>query len=199
MKKLLVGMLAAAGMSATFATEIPFTAEVLVGKTTQSVTGEDDKIEADATSVAVRLGYEFADSWAAEVAYYDYGKATSNSIDDFGDNITDTISSSAFLLGIKKEFNLNEHLSFNARAGLAFWDFDYTSLDSSDPSNPTKSSDNGNDLYYGVGLAYSLKENLLVSLDYSAVSIGAGIKSDGTTYKVDNDISTISVGVGYQF
>lgn len=194
-------MLAATGMSATFANETPFTAEILVGKTTQSVKGDGTNVkDADDTSVALRLGYEFADSWAAEAAYYDYGKATSNYTDEFGDKITNTMTSSAFLLGIKKEFNLNENLSLNARAGMAFWDFDIKQIDSSDPSNPIKSSDNGNDLYYGVGLAYSFKESLLVSVDYSFVSMGTNLSvGNSTTLKPDNDTSTISVGVGYQF
>ncbi|WP_175404923.1 outer membrane beta-barrel protein [Marinomonas sp. FW-1] len=201
MKRLIVGMLTITSMSTAFAAETPVTMEILVGQATQSVTGNGTRLkDADDTSVAIRFGYEFADSWSAEAAYYDYGKASSSFIDEYGDKITDIMTSSAFLLGIKKEFNLNEKLSLNARAGIAFWDFDIKETDSSDPSNPFKASDSGNDLYLGAGLAYSVKDNLLLSINYSFLSMGATLKDiDGDAFKSDNDINIVSLGIGYQF
>lgn len=200
MKKLILSIFAITGVSTAFAAETPATIELLVGQTTQSVSGEDINFkDADDTSLAIRFGYEFADSWAVEAAYYDYGKASISYIDSYGDPIKDTMTSSAFTLGIKKQFTLNDNLFLNTRAGIAFWDFDVKEVDSSDPTNPTKLSDNGNDLYYGAGLAYNVNDNLLLSVDYSYLSMGANLKGGGFAIEVDNDTSILSLGIGYQF
>ncbi|WP_394181545.1 outer membrane beta-barrel protein [Marinomonas posidonica] len=198
MKKVLVSLLAVSGASMAAAVEKPFTAEVLLGNTDQSISFNNIDDASD-SSLAIRFGYEFLDTWSAEVAYYDYGEASSNFIDSDNDTGQDTRSVSSFSVGIKKEIELNEKLSLNARLGLMFWDLDFErgyDVQSVDDLYNYKSSDSGNNLYYGASLGYSIKENLLLSVDYSFVSMEVDLKNNPT---VDNDMSTLSIGLGYQF
>ncbi|BFM48371.1 porin family protein [Marinomonas sp. THO17] len=184
MKKMLFALLAISGTSMTMAADKPFTAEVLVGQATFEI---DDFINDDDTSSIIRLAYEFADSWSAEAAFQNYGDV-STKIEDEGDTETYEYSTSAFTLGVKKTFALNDQFSLNARAGIALWEIESVERDEDGTSTATNSS---NDLYYGVGLDYALTDSLSLSAEYTMIAA----EDDST----DIDLSNIAVGVGYQF
>ncbi|RBO79851.1 DUF6268 family outer membrane beta-barrel protein [Marinomonas aquiplantarum] len=196
MKKVLLGVLAISGASMAMAADKPFTAEVLVGKTSQKV---KNSVDSDDTSLALRVAYQFVPSWSAELAYHDYGTASSRLIDE-DDKYTDTFTSSAINVGIKKSFEINDALTVNARLGISLWDTEYTSeYDDKSLSDDTKLSDTSNDLYYSVGFEYLIKEDMFVSANYSVSSMDGAFEVDGTKYKFENDTSTVAIGFGYQF
>ncbi|MBJ7537760.1 porin family protein [Marinomonas transparens] len=192
MKKILVGMFAASGMTLALAAETPFIAEVLIGQSSQKVSNLAD---GDDSSTGIRLGYEFSDGWSVEGAFHDHGGFNYSSIDDDNKESID-YSTSSTTLGVKKTFDLSEGLSLNVHGGLALWNFDWASENTSTTTITTKTtndsgSNSGSDVYYGLGLSYELKQNLLLSLEYSFLSMS--IDSD----KVD--VSNFALGLGYKF
>jgi OOP family OmpA-OmpF porin len=204
MTKLVVGVLAISGMSSVIAANVgmPFSAGLLVGKASQKPVYTSSGAPADSDiAVGVRLGYALSDTWTFEVAYHDNGEAKGSFIDSYGDKITDTTNSSSINVGLKKEFLLNEKFSIDGRIGMSFWDWELQELDSSDPDSAAKWTDSGNDIYLGAALSYRIDSALSVSVDYSFSTMGAGVKnvSTGKNISVDNELSTTSIAVNYQF
>lgn len=204
MKKLVVGALAISGMSSVMAANVgmPFSAGLLVGQASQKPVYTSSGTPADRdTAIGVRLGYALSDTWAIEAAYHDNGEAKGSYIDSSGDKITDKTNSSSINIGLKKEFVLNEKFSIDGRIGMSFWDWELQETDSNDPGSVAKWTDSGNDVYLGAALSYRIDNNLSISMDYSFSTMGAGIKnvSTGKTINVDNELSTTSLAVNYQF
>lgn len=119
------------------------------------------------TAYSIGFGYKFNNSIAIEGGYLDLGTASYSS---------GTLKASAdvngFYLGPVLSLPLADKFELNARAGVYFWDAD---------------SDNGEDLYFGIGATYNATKNIAVGVDW-------------TRYDIDwADVDVVSARLKYNF
>lgn len=221
MKKFLLSV-AIFSVTSTALAENSFSVEAAMGRTEQKTLQEGYDVDvaigdrrADSTSSSFKVGYEFTDSWWLELGYDDYGKGTLKTYNDSYSadslrNITETASTSATLITLKKEGAISDNLSAYARLGIARWEFD---LESTYPDSAKKLNftwnESGIGAYFGIGVYYQLTSNLQLSANYSFTQIRPDLfvklKSNTNTYTLpDNssyngDIKNYSIGVAYKF
>lgn len=137
------------------------------------------------TSFGARLGYQFNDYIAVELGHQEYGEKADNYVDDFGDNISDKISSSSTSLGVKGILPVSESFALFVRAGYAKWDLESKSTDSSLPGETFRFSESDNDITYGIGAEYMITESMSLGLEYSVIEMNWD-ESDSDSYTSDN-------------
>jgi len=97
----------------------------------------------------------------------------------------------SYLLGGKFSAPLNDSFSVYGRGGLLWWDVDYNASGSVTYQGTTYTgafdSDDGSDLYYGVGASYAINDNASINADYLALDIEG------------DDIDSFTVALGYKF
>lgn len=137
-----------------------------------STSGPGFSVDGDDSGYKIFGGFQFNKTWGGEVGYVDFGKASVSGLGLSGDaGIT------AFTLAGTGTLPLGQNFSLLGKLGLAMWD----------TSGSAASGDNGTDLYFGVGAAYSFNRNLSLVADYEMVDAE------------DDSVSMISVGVRYKF
>jgi OOP family OmpA-OmpF porin len=146
------------------------------GESTLESGGFDDS----ATSWKVFGGYQFHDSFAAEVGYLDSGEAKETVGIESLSISTDGITAS--LVGM---LPIGETFSVHARLGMFFWDAEATFDDG--VGGVFTASQSGEDPYYGVGGGMALGENAGLRLEYEIADID------------DVDVSMISLSVLFRF
>jgi len=115
-RSIIVGViLGASAFSA--AAENSTSAEILLGMAGQEASVDGDLISGDDVSFGLRSAITFNKHISAELSYHNYGEADDTNIDEFGDTISDKFATSAFNLGVKGVFPLENGLSLNARVG----------------------------------------------------------------------------------
>jgi len=224
MKKILLSV-AIFLVTSTALAENSFSVEAAVGRTEQKTLQEGYDVgvaiggrRADSTSSSFKIGYEFTDSWWLEFGYDDYGKGTLKTYNDSYSsssslrNITETASTSATLITLKKEGAISDNLSAYARLGIARWELDLESAypDTSQKLNFTW-NESGIGAYFGIGVYYQLTSNLQLSANYSFTQIRPDLFvklksiSSSRVYNLpanssyDGDIKNYSIGVAYKF
>ena len=154
-------------------------------------------VEDDDVSVGIRFGYQFGDYLAAEIGYIDYGQVQANITDTTtSDVINDRFDTYAVNLGVKANYTFERSgLSFNARVGIAQWNYrdDFTRTVSSPLSETT--NDDGTDVYYGVGMEYDVSEAISIGLEYHLLEI----EVEGSQGEFDHDIENISLSASRRF
>jgi OOP family OmpA-OmpF porin len=195
MRKIIIGSLLGLATLPVFAEEGAFSADILLGKTTQKVNSASD----DATSIGIRGAYNINKNVALEASYQNYGEASWNSNDDFANQVDIGADTAAFNLGVKGILPLDDGFSLHARAGLSFWDVDIEVKNSFTPGVVYKGSDSGNDFYYGVGAQYSVNEKLSIGLEYTVAKYE--VKPDGDLKGNDEDLEldTLALTVSFNF
>ena len=132
-----------------------------------------------------------------------YGNLDGFDIDEFGDAVIDKIESSSSTVGIKGLLPLFDDFSVFARLGIANWDFEASSTNSSLPNELVLIKGDGNDIYYGVGAEYRIYETFSIGIEYSVIDMGLSeavsenyeyLSYSGTT-TVDYKIESISLSL----
>jgi len=147
--------------------------------TTGATTDEDD------TGFNLGVGYKVNDFFSVEGGYMDLGKASATlsaggsalGLSMTAGSVTAEADYDAVYLGGVFEYGINDKLSLNAKGGLYWWDADYRATYSSATfrlnsytyvvtNGTTTWSDDGDDIYYGLGATYNLSDNLQVRADW---------------------------------
>ncbi len=214
MKKIVLALFMASVTAPSFA-ENKFTGELLLGNADQELnisysfndngdleTGKES-FDGDSTSYGFRGGYQIGTYFALELKHQIYGEYTNSYIDDFDDTIRDTTEAKATSLGIKGIVPMSDSFSVVGRVGLAKWDLDYRSTDSSAPGEVFKLSEDGQDLYYSIGAEFKINEKFFAGLEYSILTMKWDEKfaEDGFSGSVDyeHNINNLSLSVGMVF
>jgi OOP family OmpA-OmpF porin len=145
------------------------------GQAEFDVGGFDDT----ATSWKLFGGYQFHDSFAAEIGYLDSGEAKESFA---GQSLA--VSADGATASLVGMLPIGEQFSLHARLGMFFWDVEAT-VD--DGVSTMTFSDSGEDLYYGVGAGMKLGETAGLRLEYEIADID------------DVDVSMISLSVLFRF
>lgn len=133
------------------------------------------------------VGYQLNSTFSVEGGYIDFGEASATAVSDgsgsfwWAGPVEAKAEADAITLGIKAALPINDNVSFHGKLGVASWDVDADAIDS---WGTVSESDDGNDLYFGIGASYDLGK---VSLDASY-----------TQYK-DVDIDVMSIGANLKF
>ncbi len=221
MKALILGI-TLLGLPFSSLAESSFITEATVGKSihqtsTKSSTGNKYNSSLNDTSLALRFGYKYNHNFTFELAFHDHGKVT-NKFEirvpttipgdsrcclgpehDTVYNANIPLALESIRLGIKGQWPIDENLSINARLGLAKWAFgDY----SPKVFNQTSASidDNGNDLYYGLGLDYQFTESFYMGVEYSMLSIDENFMDENNnSASYTYDVKDLSLVLGWAF
>lgn len=147
-----------------------------VNLTNGSVDGED-------TGFKVFGGYQFSRNFGLEVSYLDFGKATYSGLSGGtpltgGQAATDGLNFSAVgTLPLTPQFDLF------GKVGIMNWE---TKASFVVGSTPGTQRDDGNDLTYGIGVAYNFTPNL-------------ALRAEWERFKAVDDIDLMSIGVAFKF
>ncbi len=136
----------------------------------------------EGTGIGVRAGYEFNNFISIEGSYIDAGKA-----DDDDGSATWYLDGESFQIGARVSTDTSNPFQAYIKAGYAFWDFD---LDATNTGQGTDSED-GSDLFYGIGVAYSAGDVHRFFLEYQTLEAEAD--------SAETDVDTISIGYEYRF
>ncbi|MDJ0780238.1 MAG: outer membrane beta-barrel protein [Gammaproteobacteria bacterium] len=124
---------------------------------------DDDGFNCDGDDTAIKLygGKRFHENLAFELAVQDFGKLTD---DDF--NVTRTADARGINLSLHGIIPLEEFGYFYGKVGMIAWEADYRS--SALPGE--KESDDGTDLTYGVGFAFTFGEKYDLRIEYERLN-----------------------------
>lgn len=197
MKKVLLGILLASASLPVLA-ESKFSGELLLGTADQktSVDGFGSST-VDEVSIGVRGAYTLNKHFAIEAAYHNYGEAKNSYVDEFGDDIRETVETTAINLGIKGSLPFENGFSLYARAGIALWDLSIKETDSAFPGEVFSIEDDGNDIYYGVGAQLDLSDKFFIGAEYTITDMEA--EASFMNISFDHEVTNLSVSVGYRF
>jgi long-subunit fatty acid transport protein len=123
------------------------------------------------TAFGIGGGYQFNEYVALEVGYRNHGEAVDKYVDEFGDNINTAVETKAVNFSVKAIYPFSESFSINGRIGLASWDLDISSTDSSVPDEVDLFSKSGNDIFWALGGTYSFNENVSLGLEYASLAM----------------------------
>jgi opacity protein-like surface antigen len=189
-RNIIVGVLL--GSSALYASaENKLSAEILLGMANQEISTSDTSPSGDDISIGFRGAMSLHKNISAEISYHNYGEADDIHIDGFGDTINSKWTTTAFNLGAKGIFPLDNGVSLNARLGISIWDTELKFTDSSIPGQEFKAEDDGTDLYYGIGAEYDINSNMYVGAEYTLTKMNIST--------ADSDVNNLSLSLGYKF
>lgn len=155
------------------------------------------RLDEDDTGFKILVGKKIDKTISIEGFYVDFGEAslTGNTGDNFdlgGATFVFTtnnakIASSATAFGVNGKFThaFNDKSSIAGRIGLYMWDAKFTVSGASIAS--TTLSDDGTDLFYGIGYKYNINKQYALTLDYDLYTTD------------DDDLDMISLGVLFNF
>lgn len=170
--------------------------EVLLGTADQdtSISGIGGT-SGDDMSIGIRGAFALNDDFAFELTYQDYGETDDTYIDEWGDTISDKTSSTALNLGIQGIMPSGSNFSLIGRIGFALWDYEVKETDSAFPGVTFNASDDGNDLYYGIGMQYTANNQFIIGAEYTITEM------DVTLFgiSVDHEVSNFSLSFGYSY
>jgi hypothetical protein len=187
MKTIIGVMLACLSVSAL--AEGGFTVELMTGGARQdsSISGSGDTSGSD-SSYGLRGLYEINRHFAAELAYQDYGR-TNDAVTNY---YTIRVSTTAVTAGVKAIIPTSGKLSLHGRLGLSVWSAD---LHEQFYSMTADNSDNGNDIYYGIGAQLAFTPLLKGGLEYTITDMDASL--DGVS--ANHEVSNFAVSLSYSF
>lgn len=194
MKKVVLSVLLLSSVAPVMA-ENNFSSELLLGTAHQDLLNNGFATSDNDMSFGARGAYSLNKNFSVEAAYQNYGEADYTYTNIFGDNINNKLSSTAINFGIKGILPLNNDVSLNARVGVSFWDAEITETNASF-TGVTFQSDDGNDLYYGIGVQYQIDSHVFLGLEYTMIKKMSISNEGGST---DFDVENTSLSLGYNF
>ena len=153
-----------------------------------SVSGSD-------TSIGIRMGIPLGDYALIEGAYYDYGEASDDYFDGFGDLISVKMSTTSVNFGMAGIFPISyTPTDIIGRIGLALWESKVEFRDSSLPGEVLKDKDDGVAIYLGIGARTSVVKNVRLGLEYTFFGFDTNFTDVSGEQFVNNFALTVDVG-----
>lgn len=167
-----------------------FYGEFLLGNADQTVSGSGGGVSVDVVSdsdiaFGLRGGYQFNETFSAELTLQELGE-----VEDNVDGLNLGIDTSIVALGIKAALPINDQWALSGRVGFASWDSDLSVDGQSD------GSEDGSDLYYGVGVDYSFNDTIYLGVEYTLTDMDFG-SEEGVS--IENEGKVFSLSLGYKF
>lgn len=134
-------------------------------------------------------GFELSPAFAFEVGYSDFGEVTADGYSDgngfywFQGPVSVEASADGFDLGLVGRMPVSESFSFIGRLGVLVWDVEGKEEDS---SGSFSGSDDGNDVFFGLGGEFGGKGPLAVRAEFTRYSLD------------DSDLDSLSLSVIYR-
>lgn len=155
---------------------------------------------ADETDTAWKLfgGYQFTKNWAAEIAYVDFGTASTKT-DTTGNTAQYKAEASAkawSVAGVGTAM-VGNNLGVFGKLGAFNWELNYTCGKVSGTGNACttpSASPSGTDWFYGIGMKYDFTKQTALRVEWEQY------KNIGDKNKTgESDLDLISVGVQFKF
>ena len=154
-------------------------------------------------------GYNFNQYFGAEFAYVDLDEVKAGGKADIkgslrGDNFSTEVSGelsgeiNGFTFAGVGRYPVTDQLDIFAKAGGFYWDIDLKAKFSSSGdlgSVPFSRSDSGISYVFGLGIEYSITENLSLRAEWERY----GYDFDKNNIRTDGDVDFFSAGVVYAF
>ncbi|MGH1470635.1 MAG: outer membrane beta-barrel protein [Cellvibrionaceae bacterium] len=189
-------IISGAAVSTAVADSEGYAIDLLIGEAGQK-NSEDysQTISGSDTSKGIRFTAQLNRVIGIEVGYTDFGEVSDGYINEFDEDVTDYVDSSALNIGMNARIPLGHTVSLVGRVGIASWDLDYKEKNSGFPGDDYKDSDEGVDGYIGVGLRFDLEENFRVGIEYTGLGYSASLGAANT----DHIINNLAISAGFTF
>jgi len=156
-------------------------------------------VDAKDSALIVMIGYRLKDNLSIEGGMVGSSETSITTTDSItGSYLGKTISigsglkisaeaNTSWLIGGAYKIPMTDNLSINTRAGLFLWDVDYkvsgaaTYDGVSYGVNATIATDDGSDLYFGIGGEYEISDSLSAEFSYLNTEVGG---SDVDSYNI---------------
>ena len=132
------------------------------------------------TTFSVGVGYRLNENVAVELGYQDFGDVS------ISGNGSATIEADAIQLSVIGGLPVSENVGVYAELGFDLWDAKLSYTDVPGVGSGSD-SDDGNDVYFGLGGYWSVNEKIAIHLDYQVHELD------------DTEIDTLGVGVSFTF
>jgi OmpA-OmpF porin, OOP family len=147
-----------------------------VPMTSGSVDGED-------TGYKIFGGYQFNRNFAFEAAYLDLGKASYTGSVGAAPLTGGRAETTGFNFSAVGTLPLTQNFDVFGKLGMMMWETDASFVVSGVPGSQ---KNDGNDLTYGVGIAYNFTPNL-------------ALRAEWERFKAVDDIDLLSIGIAFKF
>lgn len=203
LKKNILAIILLTSLAPALLAENGASAEILFGSAVHDLSGLNHDIFEDDIYFGFRGVIPLTQHLATEVAYHNYGEASETEDYQYFDydgslytsKLIKKTSSIAFTAGLKGTIPIYSGFSFTGSLGISFWSMQYESSNVNNPYQVLKSTDDGTDLYYGIGLQYELNTKSYIGLEYKETSMNPVIFDIPAKLKVD----TLHLSLGARF
>lgn len=163
------------GSAAHAAEQRPFFVEAGVGMSSID-TGLDGEpgvsVDEEDVFFSIGAGYSFNKMFAIEAGYIDLGEAEA-SVPAVG--YTATVTADGFYFGPRLTLEITPQFEAYGRIGMFAWDAE------GKDSDGFSASDDGTDVYFGIGAAYKISDQVSLGADWTRYTL----ESDGDDLDVD--------------
>ncbi|HAG95830.1 MAG: hypothetical protein CMK83_09545 [Pseudomonadales bacterium] len=148
---------------------------------------DNDDFEDDNDAYQLILGGDLNQFFGVEGSYIDFGK--------YGGNLAEA-DTDGFTLAVKGTLPITDFFSLHAKGGQLWWDSDYEVLG-------YDGSADGEELFWGVGAAFSVTESVDITFDYTRYNVEftedeVGLLANDSL-RADTDLDHASAGVRFKF
>lgn len=151
-------------------------------------------LDEDDTGYGIMAGFVLNENFDIEFGYRDFGEATLKGDNgdtfvykgdtyQFNTTATVTLEGDSYNLGIKPKYNITDNVKVFGRLGIHSWE---SSLNASSATTSANSTSDGEDMYYGAGIAANFN-NFVVEASYNSFEFD------------DEDVTSLTGFVGYRF
>jgi opacity protein-like surface antigen len=143
---------------------------------------DDDEFEDDNDAYQLILGGDFNSFIGVEGSYIDFGK--------YGGNVA-SADTDGFTLALKGTLPITDFFSLHAKGGQLWWDSDYQVLGYNGNAD-------GDELFWGVGAAFSVSSNVDITFDYTRYNVEFSEDEIGllATDSIDSDVDLDHAAAG---
>lgn len=152
-----------------------------VGNTDYEATGGGVTAEASSTGFRLRLGFPINESVNFEAAWVNQGEGD---VDNGGGA---KLAADGLQFSVMGLMPTGDNMNLFGRVGLYMWNGELKD------AGVFSGTDDGTDIFFGVGLDYSVSDNMDIRVEYDIVTIGTTV---GTT---STDVDANSFGIGVSF
>jgi OOP family OmpA-OmpF porin len=145
-------------------------------------------IDGKDTALSIYSGYQIDPNFSVELGYIDMGSYSASTTSDGSGtvfnagNVDIGVDLTAFNLGMKGMLPISNNFAGYGKLGFTRWEADFSATNGALSGS---ASDDGTDLYYGVGASYDLGKVRFVAefVRYAVDDIDADIIAAGIEYK----------------
>lgn len=136
------------------------------------INGSGVSVDEDDVFFSIGAGYGFNNMFAMEAGYIDLGEVK---VSVPASAYTATGSADGFYFGPRLTLEITPQFDAYGRVGVLAWDAEVKD------SNGFSASDDGTDVYFGIGAAYKISDQVSLGADWTRYTF----KSDGEDLDVD--------------